>query len=79
MANRSLLSRCPSYINEVLLCLFVHRKISTLTFETHHIYYVMHGVLLKMPTIHISALMQCLFKFKYSAHCYGHLILVLTC
>ena len=27
------------YINEVLLYQFVHRKISTLTFETHHVFY----------------------------------------
>jgi len=26
------------YINEVLHYEFVHRKISTLTFETHHVY-----------------------------------------
>ena len=28
------------YINEVLRCQFVHRKISTLTFGTNHVYLI---------------------------------------
>ena len=28
----------PIYINDVLHCQFVHRKISTLTFGTNHVY-----------------------------------------
>ena len=47
-------TRVPIYINEVLLCQFVRRKISTLTFGTNHIHiFIVLYCFLENPQIHL--------------------------